>query len=414
MWRFALQNLVTRPVRSGLAIVGLTIPIVAILGLFSLTHGIRSLMGNTLARMKGLIVMHSGTPAPVFSELPSDLAEKIRRVPGTGVVAPEVWRIAPPLEGRNQFAGAVAKALTSEGKEGSPLQGFAETIMIEGEQLPEHLKIRSGAYKNGMRPASEGGGRYLDESDVGQPHVVISTKIARDYPNADGSPKEVGDSLRIDGRPFQIVGLYETGSLLIDETIVMEIQAARELLHFDHDKVSAFYVEPAPGSDMDQLQARIAGAVPDVEVRSMAQFNLQVGNIMGQLDLFLMLTIGLALLVGGVGIANTMLTSATERFVEFGVMRANGWTRRNVLGLVTAESAWLGLFSGLAASLLAIGGILVVNRFLARYELELQLTAPLVIGSNLVAVGVAIAAGLYPAWHASRMTPMAAIRNEAS
>ena len=53
----------------------------------------------------------------------------------------------------------------------------------------------------------------------------------------------------------------------------------------------------------------------------MSQFNLQVGNIMGKLDLFLLLTVGLALLVGGVGIANTMLMSAMERLVEFGVMR---------------------------------------------------------------------------------------------
>ena len=53
MWRFAWLNLITRPLRTLLAVVGLTIPIVAILGLFSLTQGIRSLMGNTLARMDG-------------------------------------------------------------------------------------------------------------------------------------------------------------------------------------------------------------------------------------------------------------------------------------------------------------------------------------------------------------------------
>lgn len=411
MWTFALQNLITRPVRTGLAIVGLTIPIVAILGLFSLTHGIRSLMGNTLARMKGLIVMQAGTPAPVFSQLPADLAGKVRAVPGVGVVAPEVWRIAPPLEGRGLLANA-AKAMSNKGH--SPLQGFAEQIMIEGEQLPEHLRIRSGAYRNGMLPPAKGGGRYLDESDVGKPHIVISTKIARDYPKPDGSPREVGDSLRIGGQSFEIIGLYQTGSLMIDETIVMEITVARQLLHFDRDKVSAFYVEPAPGGDIDEVQGRIQRAIPDVQVRSMAQFNLQVGNVMGQLDLFLMLTVGLALLVGGVGIANTMLTSATERFVEFGVMRANGWTRRNILTLVTAESALLGVFSGAVASVLSAAGILAVNHFLARYELELELTVPLVIVSNVVALAVATAAGLYPAWRASRMTPMAAIRNEAS
>src|SRR5947209_17748690 len=109
-----------------------------------------------------------------------------------------------------------------------------------------------------------------------------------------------------------------------------------------------------------------------------------------------------------------MLTSATERFAEFGVMRANGWTRRNILGLVTAESALLGLISGLLASVLSIGGILVLNWFLAPYELELELTAPLIIVSNLVATTVATAAGLYPAQRAARMLPMAAIRSAAA
>lgn len=410
MWCFAFQNLFTRPVRTSLAIVGLTIPIIAILGLFSLTHGIRSLMGNTLARMKGLIVMQSGTPAPVFSTLPTDLAERLREVPGVGVIAPEVWRIAPPLEGR----GLIAKAMASRGKKGSPLEGFAETIMIDGEQLPEHLQIRSGAYKNGMLPPPKGGGRYLDESDIGQPHIVVSTKIARDFPRPDGQPRKVGDSLRIGEKPFEIVGLYETGSLMIDETIVMEISTARKLLKFDRDKVSAFYVEPDPGGDIDALLDRIAKAIPEAQVRSMAQFNLQVGDVMGRLDVFLMLTVGLALLVGGVGIANTMFTSAAERFVEFGVMRANGWTRRNVLALVTAESALLGLASGLIALGTSASLIVLANRFLGRYELALELTPALVLGSLGAALLVATLAGLYPAWRASRMTPMAAIRNDAS
>jgi putative ABC transport system permease protein len=126
------------------------------------------------------------------------------------------------------------------------------------------------------------------------------------------------------------------------------------------------------------------------------------------------LVIGLALLVGGVGIANTMLMSASERYREFGLMRANGWTRREVLGLVTVESALLGLVAGLAASGLAIAGVEAVNSYLARLELKLELTPLLVLASNAVALGVATVAGLYPAWRASRMIPMDAIRNVTS
>jgi putative ABC transport system permease protein len=249
---------------------------------------------------------------------------------------------------------------------------------------------------------------------VGKPNVLISTKIAREYPNGDGTPKKAGDSILIGRKPFKVIGIYETGSLLIDTTVVMEITTARQLLGADNSSVSAFYVEPQPLTDLSVLSERITRAVDGVEVRSLSSFNIEVGDIMGKLDLFLLLTVGLALLVGAVGIANTMLMSAMERFVEFGVMRANGWTRRNILGLVTAESALLGLLSGAVASVLAFTGVTVLNSVLARLELRLELTAPLVTASNVTAIVIATIAGLYPAWRASRMTPMDAIRNEAS
>jgi putative ABC transport system permease protein len=412
MWRFAWQNLITRPTRTSLAVLGLTIPIIAILGLFSLTSGIRTLMGNTLARMNGLMVMRSNSPAPVFSEVPESMALDLGKIPGTRIVAPEVWKISPPIEGKNLLARAATQILVGKGDQ--RFSSIAETIMIEGMQLPEHLHLKSAVFQQGLLKAEEGGGRYLEEDDVGKPNILISTKIAGDYPNSDGTRKKVGDTLLIGGKPFQIVGIYETGSLLIDTTIVMEISTARTLLKLDEHYVSVFYVEPEPLLDLDVLADRIRAAMPDSQVRSMSQFNLQVGNIMGKLNLFLLLTVGLALLVGGVGIANTMLMSAMERIVEFGVMRANGWTRRNILGLVTAESALLGLLSGLVASIVAFGGIEILNYLLKRFELRLDLTPELVAASILTAVVIATFAGLYPAWRASRMTPMDAIRNEAS
>jgi len=194
----------------------------------------------------------------------------------------------------------------------------------------------------------------------------------------------------------------------------MEITTAREFLNIDKQTVSVFYVEPEPLTDLGVLAERIRNTLDGVLVRSMSQFNIEVGNIMGRLDLFLLLTVGLALLVGGVGIANTMLTSAMERTVDFGVMRASGWTRRDVLRLVTAESALLGLLAGFLGSILALAGVVAINAFFAKFELRLELTPSLIAASNVAAVGIAIVAGLYPAWRASRMTPMDAIRNEAS
>ncbi len=104
MLHFAWQNLITRPTRTLLAVIGLTIPIVAILGLFSLTHGIRTLMGNTLARMNGLMVMRANSPAPVFSDLPATMVDDSARSPDRGSWRRRSGRSAPPIDGRNLLA----------------------------------------------------------------------------------------------------------------------------------------------------------------------------------------------------------------------------------------------------------------------------------------------------------------------
>jgi putative ABC transport system permease protein len=143
-------------------------------------------MGHTLARMNGLMVMRANTPAPIFSALPAAMAEQIRVIPGARVVAPEVWRICPPLDGRNQLATAATKVLTEKGA--TRYSSFAETVRVEGQELPWHLHLKSGVYEQALLPADKGGGRFLQLSDVGEPKLVISTKIAGDFPNRDGTP----------------------------------------------------------------------------------------------------------------------------------------------------------------------------------------------------------------------------------
>jgi putative ABC transport system permease protein len=406
MWTFAWRNLITRPTRTALAVVGLTIPVVAFLGLFSLSRGIRDLMGSTLGTMQGLIVMSENAPTPVFSDLPADMATSLRAIPGVRVVAPEIWRIAPPVDGKGGLATALGGLARPRGQGAAGLAGM---VVIEGQDLPEHLKLRGAVFAMSLLPRERGGGRFLDLSDVGKPHVVISTKIARDYPNADGAPKRAGQSMRIGSREFTVVGLYETGSLVTDVTIVMEIGVARQLLGVPERTVSTFAVEPTNIADTDALIERIEATAAGVRAQRISQFNLTVGAVMGKLELFLLLAVGLAVLVGGVGIANTMLMSTSERYVEFGIMRTTGWTRRNILALITAESSLLGFLSGAIAVALAIALVLVVNRLLAGFKLELGL--PLISIGLFGAMAIATLSGLYPAWRASKMTPIDAIRH---
>jgi len=409
MWSFAWQNLVTRPTRTALAVLGLTIPVLAFLGLFSLSEGIRHLMGDTISSMQNLMVLRENAPAPVFSDLPPETGEAIRKVPGVNVVAAEVWKVAPPIDGRGGGGlGAAALGMLTKSKD-QTFNSLLNMVAIEGQDIREHAKLKSATITRAILPASKGGGRMLNESDEGQPHVVISTKIARDYANADGSPKTVGQTIKLGSREFTIVGLYDTGSILVDATLVMDIGTARQLLNLAPNAVSTYNVEPTNPAEGDVVAERIEKAVPGVRAQRISQFNQTVGSVMGRLDLFLLMAVALAVLVGGVGIANTMLMSTSERYVEFGVMRTNGWTRRNVLALVTTERALLGFLSGILGAGLATAGIVVINRFLDGFSLDLK--PWLVVVSLAGSLAIATMSGLYPAWKASRMTPMDAIRH---
>ena len=142
----------------------------------------------------------------------------------------------------------------------------------------------------------------------------------------------------------------------------------------------------------------------------MNEVKANFGSLMGQVDKLLMMTVSLALVVGIVGIINTMLMSTTERFVEFGVLRTNGWSQANILTLVTLESAYLGLLAGMVGCVLGrgrnIGRQSVHQRRTCTWE-SIRRSWCLGIGLSVV---MGTLGGLYPAWRAARLVPMDAIR----
>jgi len=401
MGRFAWRNLMTRPLRTALALIGLSVPILGVMGLFSLSGGLRDMVGDTLSKVEGVMVIRENTPSPVFSTLPANMAGSIAKVPGVREVAPEVWGIAPTIEGRNLFNGMNAKGKTM-------MQSILDQPVIQGQDIPAHRNLKSGVYPRALKEKGEG--RFLNDSDAGQPHIVISRKVARDYPKADGAARVLGDTLKIGGKPFTIVGLFETGSMIFDVVIVMDIGTARGLLKVADETVSSYYVETADPTHNDKYCLDIEKAEPGVDARSMNEFVANFGALMGQVDKILLMVVSLALVVGIVGIVNTMLMSTSERFVEFGVLRTNGWSRGNVLTLVTLESAYLGLLAGLAGCLLAVAGVYVINHFVSGGGVQLT-TPPWLLGLGVgISLVTGMLGGLYPAWRAARLVPMDAIR----
>ncbi len=411
MWKFAWKNLMTRPLRTALALVGLSIPILGVLGLLSLSTGLRSLVGETLSKIQGVIVLRENAYSPVLSDLPADLAPKLRRLPGVTAVAPEVWRVAPAVEGRSAVGSVVRGAMgslleRSREAQNRQIQSMLDQPVLQGQEIVSHQNLKSAVFPRAMVE-----GRFLEPGDEGTNRIVISKKIASDFadPNT-GVPRGLGDTLDIGGEPFEIIGIYETGSILLDVVIIMDIDTVRRVTNVSDDIVSSFYVEGDDPARNEELSALIETSFDTVDARGPNEIMANFGSMMNQLDLFLLATVLLALIVGVVGIVNTMLMSTTERFAEFGVLRTNGWSRGHVLALVSTESAYLGLLGGLVGFVLAITFTIVANQFISSSGLQLRMTGLDAVKGLSLSIAMGTLGGLYPAWKASRLVPMAAIR----
>src|SRR5262245_22096354 len=426
MFRFALKNLFSRPVRTLLALCGLTVAIAGMVGLFSVADGIEASVSATFGKVPGLAVMQPGAPIPLFSRIPAAWGTEIAGLPGVHVVHPEVWTRAHMIEKKPSI---------------SPPR------CLFGSDLQQAHKLNFSVYREGLKE-----GRILYESDRGTQNAILSRAIA------DQFNKKVGDRIHVDGMDLDIVGIYSCNSLFLDVAIILDIELVRRLARIGDDSVCNFYVEPDAAADRDELAERIKdlfrgrnleawqpslglGALdsdpkpsgnpvrallsavgeaarqantPDgdelpVEVRNSDDWAKQFKRFSEDLDIFLLLMTGIGVSIAFVGIVNTMLMSVTERFIEFGILKANGWSDAHVLRLIAIESAFLGVAGGLVGSCLGWLATLAIN---AHWPTRIHLYAGprLMLWSIGFSTVLGILGGLYPAIRASRMMPMDAIR----
>lgn len=463
MFRFAVGNLLSRPVRSLLSLLGLTVAIIGMVGLFSVARGIDRTLNTTFGRITGLLAMQPGSPIPLFSRLPSSWESEIAAVDGIEVVNAEVWQRVNVINGKMIL---------------SPPR------FLFGTDIRTRVRMKSDPYQQDMLP---GRGRYLTVEDIGTRNCVISRQIAEEF-NVD-----VGDKLTVNGYELTIVGIYHCGSLLLDVTIVLDIDQVRAMSLFDKQSVSAYYMEQTGTVDDDTIiahiqdifrdrkletwqptSANVGGSAPTataligkaiefltqppqgtktsaqkdshhskspsangdtnekqsppstqknigpdgnevldsrlpIEVRNAVEWGERFDDLTGDLNLFLSVMTGIGVTIAVLSIVNTMLMSVTERFIEFGILKANGWSRTDVLKLITYESATLGLGGGILGSILGWVAVQFIN---SRWPERVQLYASpgLLAFAIFFATALGIVGGLYPAIWAMRMSPMEAIR----
>jgi putative ABC transport system permease protein len=146
-----------------------------------------------------------------------------------------------------------------------------------------------------------------------------------------------------------------------------------------------------------------------IEVRSPTDWASRFEDFSADLDLFLAIMSGIGVTIAVLSIVNTMLMSVTERIIEFGILKANGWSRYDVLRLITSESAVLGFFGGIFGCLVGWIATRGINSIWPD-RIYLVATPGLLLFGLVFSTVLGILGGVYPAVWAMRMMPMDAIR----
>lgn len=449
MLKFAVSNLFSRPLRSTLSILGLAVAIAGMVGLFSIAGGIDRVVSNTFQQIPGLLVQQQGAPIPLFSTLPAEWRAELEAIPGVGVVDPEVFCRLNQLDGKIVI---------------NPPRFAA------GMDIASRLALKRSIYRENIVA-----GRYLSEQDLGVQRCVVSREISTSI------NKGVADEIDINGASFEIVGIYDTGSMMLDVNILMDIGVCRALGRIDLNTVGCFYVESDGTVSNSELQKSIedhfrgrdlsswkrsdfqgtgmlgangenplAGLIrglnrnfapqkspvnvektstseseevpasnsgkPDtaddrlpIEVRSADDWGKRIGEFSKDLNIFLFLMTTIGVSIATLSIVNTMMMSVTERTTEFGILRANGWSRGEIVRLMILESGLIGLGGGLLGTGVGWMSTLAIN-WNWPGRLQLHASAGLIAASLVFSLILGLLGGTYPAWRASRLSPMESIR----
>lgn len=254
-----------------------------------------------------------------------------------------------------------------------------------------------------------------DELERARPVAVLGATVAEEL---FGSRNPLGARMRVSGGRYRIVGVMEPkGDMLgidLDDTVY--IPAARGLELFDREglhEIDILYDENAPVDEVVSgirriLMARHGGE--DFTIVTQQQMLDVLGSIINVLTIGVAALGGISLLVGGVGIFTIMTIAVRERTQEIGLLRAVGTRRTGIARIFVSEALLLSVLGGTAGLLLASLIVGLVSWLAPGMPAEISLLYVLLAEAISVAIG--LAAGVLPAYRASKLEPLEALRTE--
>jgi putative ABC transport system permease protein len=243
----------------------------------------------------------------------------------------------------------------------------------------------------------------------------------------------IGESIRINKIPFEVVGVLQAkGANMVgddqDNIILLPYTTVRKRLQRSNfNNVDIILASARSVDQMKLAQTEVEGLLSDrhrigpgqpsdFEVQNTTEIAGVFSIITGTLTAMLAAIAGISLLVGGVGIMNIMLVSVTERTREIGIRMAVGARPGDILRQFLVESMLLSLLGGIVGVLLgisaSIGLIWLINAVSAGRPWPIVVSWPAAVASLLFSAAVGIGFGYYPAWRASRLDPIDALRYE--
>jgi putative ABC transport system permease protein len=407
------QGILHRQLRSWLTVIGVVIGIAAVVGLISIGLSFEKTITEEVSKVFGVdtfMIVEAGMfggggrhggDADEY-ELDLELLNSIEGV-----------RVAAAVRERTGYVQGQPDA------EGNALQGFLPVVGLSPELTTEfesftgELEVMPGGrlfepgdvevavldYEISQRLHVEVGDTILvaGDGDAELNLTVIGIMVPPENEDADGG-SGVGISMGSDGDTISVP--YET----------------MDLLWGPADDVLITLVRTEPGYDVDDVADRTEEALTDINAVTYSDISDQIGQFTTIASALLGGIAGISLLVGGVGVMNTMFTSVLERTKQIGVMKAVGAKNSHVLTIFLLESGLIGLVGGIVGTLLGLGisqlGISLINQLGSGFEMLAVISASLIgitlAGSFLIGA----ISGLLPAWRASRLPVVDALRYE--